>query len=94
MACDFYDEATNGLKMVFVGLAIGAIAWFVAGSGVKEGYEKRKREREREQHEERREQEKERRKIEAEERAAERKAAAQRGAAAASVASSLWRSRR
>lgn len=51
MACEIYDELTNGLKMLPVGLAIGALAWFVAGSGAKEGYEKRRREREREAHE-------------------------------------------
>lgn len=55
MDCPVYQEITNGLKMSLVGVAIGALAWFVAGSGVKEGYEKRKREREREAETRRRE---------------------------------------
>lgn len=72
MSCSTYDELTNGLKMIPVGLALGAIAWFVAGTGVKEGYEKRRREREREVEDRRKDEAKERREREADERKAER----------------------
>ena len=75
MACGFYDEAKNGLKMSVVGAAVGALVWFVAGSGAKQSYDKFKREREKEASEERRERERESRKREADERRETRKEA-------------------
>jgi len=51
MACGLYEEASNALKVALVGVAVGAAFWFFAGSGVKEGHDKRKREREKEAHE-------------------------------------------
>jgi len=72
MSCGFYDEVKNGLKMSIPGAAVGALVWFVAGSGVKESYAKRQREREKERLEHDRARERERAAEERERRKEER----------------------
>ncbi len=58
MACGLYEEVSNGLKMSLVGAAIGALAWFILGTGAKESYAKRRHEREMEEKQAEREREK------------------------------------
>lgn len=58
MVCPVYSELSNGLKMSLVGVALGAIAWFIVGTGAKESYAKRKHEREVEQRQAERDREK------------------------------------